>query len=66
MTRRITANTSRHGVVRLAFGHHRHRDRVKWLAVTAVLYLMCGVLDRLELARRSPPVAEPEPAGAWR
>ena len=37
-----------------------------WLAVMGVLYLLCGVLDHLELARRFPPVAEPEPAGAPR
>jgi len=35
---------------------------VVWLAVTGVLYPACGVLDHLELARRFPPVAEPEPA----
>src|SRR5262249_32049691 len=30
---------------------------VVWLAVTGGLYLVCGVLDHLELARRLPPVA---------
>ncbi|HEU4426190.1 MAG TPA: hypothetical protein VFR67_26935 [Pilimelia sp.] len=37
-----------------------------WLVVMAVLYLVCGLLDHVELARRFPPVAEVEPAGAPR
>jgi hypothetical protein len=37
-----------------------------WLAVMGVLYLVCAVLDHMELARRFPSVAEPEPAGADR
>ena len=39
---------------------------VVWLIVTGGLYLVCGVLDHRELARRLPPVAEPTPAGAGR
>ncbi|HEY3033799.1 MAG TPA: hypothetical protein VGJ54_03975 [Streptosporangiaceae bacterium] len=37
-----------------------------WVSVTGVLYLVCGVLDHLELARRFPPVIEAEPAAAPR
>jgi hypothetical protein len=37
-----------------------------WLAVTGLLYPICGVLDHLELVRRFPPVVEAEPAGSSR
>jgi hypothetical protein len=39
---------------------------VLWLALIGVLYVVCGVLDHLELARRFPPIADFEPVGARR
>jgi hypothetical protein len=39
---------------------------VLWLALTGVLYAVCGVLDHLELARRFPSVAELDSVGVPR
>lgn len=37
-----------------------------WLALMGLLYVVCGVLDHMKLARRFPPVVAPECVGAPR